>query len=193
MEEDELETDLAVVLDACVLIPASLRDALLYPAVLHVYRPLWSAQILDEVRRNLLELKRGQPITPESADKLIHDLRRAFPAALVTEHVPLIESMTNDPKDRHVLAAAVAAHAQVIVTTNLKDFPSEALAPHQVEAQHPDVFLSRQFDRDPDQMRLALESQIRKLRKPPRTYDEVLDTLAQHTPHFVRLLRGEVK
>jgi predicted nucleic acid-binding protein len=40
----------------------------------------------------------------------------------VTGHEPLIAAMKNDEKDRHVVAAAVKAGAQVIVTSNLKHF-----------------------------------------------------------------------
>lgn len=49
--------------------------------------------------------------------------------------------MTNDEKDRHVLAAAVAADSDLIVTFDLDDFPAQACEPLRVEATHPDDFL----------------------------------------------------
>jgi hypothetical protein len=58
--------------------------------------------------------------------------------------------MTNNPKDRPVLAAAVACGAQTIVTFNLKDFPPGPLAPWSVEAQSPDEFLIHQYHLDPE-------------------------------------------
>ena len=51
-----------------------------------------------------------------------------FPDARVTSYEELIGSMTNHPKDRHVLAAAVAGRADMLVTENLKDFPPAAVA-----------------------------------------------------------------
>lgn len=194
MDEPDLElADLAAVLDACVLIPASLRDALLYPAVVGLYQPVWTEEILEEVTRNLPTLKRSTPVTPQSAQNMVQDLKRAFPGALVTDHTPLIDSMTNDPKDRHVLAAAVVSGAQIIVTINLKDFSRTSLVPFHIEAQHPDGFLSHLFELDPDRMRQAIMMHVEKLRNPPRSLDKVLETLAQHTPHFVSLLREATK
>jgi predicted nucleic acid-binding protein len=193
MNESDLElVDIAAVLDACVLIPASLRDALLYPAVVGLYRPVWTEELLEEVTRNLPRLKRSTPITPQSAQNMVQNLKRAFPGALVTDHTPLIGSMTNNPKDRHILAAAVVSGAQTIVTINLKDFPRPSLAPFHIEVQHPDVFLSHLFELTPDRMRQAIMMHVEKLRNPPRSLDKVLETLAQHTPHFVSLLREDI-
>jgi len=56
--------------------------------------------------------------------------------------------MTNDPKDRHVLAAALVARATTIVTTNLRDFPVRATRPHGVVALTPDDFLTSLLDRE---------------------------------------------
>ena len=53
----------------------------------------------------------------------------------------MIPVMTNHEKDRHVLAAAVKAPCEVIVTYNLKDFPGESIKPHGIEVKHPDEFL----------------------------------------------------
>lgn len=42
-------------LDACVLVPVNLTDLLLRLAEADTYRPLWSAGVLAEVRRNMLK------------------------------------------------------------------------------------------------------------------------------------------
>lgn len=102
----------------------------------------------------------------------------------------LVAKMPNDPKDRHVLAAAVAASAQLIVTHNLRDFPEAALAPYGIEACSPDVFLSRLLASEPNVMTRIVLQQAADLRSPPMTVDEVLHLLAQHAPAFVEAVRS---
>src|SRR5262245_16563832 len=129
-------------LDACVLYPAYLCDTLLRLAEASAYRPLWSADVLTELRRNLID--RGIPV--ERVDRRITHMTRSFPDALVTGYESLSDGMTNDRKDRHVLAAAVRANAEVLVTFNVGDFPQPALKPYDVAAIHPDEFLLDQLD-----------------------------------------------
>jgi hypothetical protein len=99
-------------------------------------------------------------------------------------------AMTNNEKDRHVLAAAVASGAQVVVTLNLRDFPDAACEAFGVEALHPDDFLLNLFDLDPDAVRAAIELQAAELTEPLKTVDEVLDTLATVVPSFARAVRA---
>ncbi len=172
----------AAVLDACVLYPASLRDTLLRAALVGLYRPWWSAQILEETTRNLQE-KRG--LSVEQAQRLVAAMTDHFDGASVTGHEILIPVLTCHEKDRHVLAAAVHAHAQVIVTFNLKDFPVQSLAPFAIEAQHPDTFTTHLFDLAPDIMLGLLHDQANALRNPPTTFERVLENLQQHVPVFV--------
>lgn len=105
-----------VVLDACVLIPAALRDLLLRAALADFCRIQWTEDILEEVERNLISDIR---LSEEKAQRLLSMMRKIFPDAMITSHRLLINAMPNDPKDRHVLAAAVACKAQVIVTNNV--------------------------------------------------------------------------
>jgi hypothetical protein len=93
-------------------------------------------------------------------------------------------------KDRHVLAAAVASSAQVIVTQNLKDFPQGYLSSFGVEAQAPDEFLMHLFYLAPKQVINIIAMQAQDLQKPPKTVIELLDTLKQHAPNFVNLIRN---
>jgi predicted nucleic acid-binding protein len=113
----------SAVLAANVLYPFSLRDSLLWLAELELYTPLWSARILEEMRRNLVE----QQITAEQAARIEAAMRAVFEEAEVdaAEIARLEPAMTNDEKDRHVLAAAVAADSELIVTFDLADFPPQ--------------------------------------------------------------------
>ena len=134
-----------VIADANVLVPAALCDFLLRAAAVGLYQVRWTEDILDEVCRTLIvDLNK----TDAQARRRIEAMTRAFPDAMVTSHRHLIDAMTNSPKDRHVLAAAVEAGAQVIVTNNLRDFPSDALSPFGILADSPDTFLLRLLRRD---------------------------------------------
>lgn len=108
-------------------------------------------------------------------------MRRLFPEAEVDGYQDLVDQMTNHPKDRNVLAAAVAARADFIVTANLRDFPVDALAPHAVEALHPDDFVCDLLDASPRRIVQILHRQADATRRhghPKFTVEDVLDGLA---------------
>jgi predicted nucleic acid-binding protein len=88
-----------------------------------MYLPRWSNEILDELRRTLLE-KLGR--SPEQVDHLLAELNRHFADARVEAFETLVAMMMNDPGDRHVIAAAVKCRAEAIVTFNLRHFPDTA-------------------------------------------------------------------
>ncbi|MFC1706673.1 PIN domain-containing protein [Planctomycetota bacterium] len=176
-------TPLKVVLDTNVLFPFSLRDTLLRASAESYYQVCWSAQILDEARRNLVD---SAAITKKQADRLMDAMTGAFPEAMVTGHEPLIPAMRNDEKDRHVAAAAVKAEAQLIVTNNLKDFRD---LPDGIAARSPDDFLRGLFELDADGLVEILRNQAAALRKPPRTFEELLDGLARLVPGFAAAVR----
>ncbi|MEG3894714.1 MULTISPECIES: hypothetical protein [unclassified Microcoleus] len=85
---------------------------------------------------------------------------------------------------RHVAAAAVVAKAQVIVTSNLRDFPRESLNPWGITALHPDVFLNRLYEVTPDLMANVVWQQVEDLKNPPLTVDELLVRLREEVPVF---------
>jgi len=175
------------VLDANVLFPASLRDVLLRMASAGMYRLHWSDEILDELRRNLIG-KRG--MEPEKAQRLVDTMMRSFADANIQGYESLIGMMTNDLKDRHVLAVAVHIGANIIVTSNLSDFHTAALTPYGIEAQSPDAFLTDLFDMEPQRVASIIVEQAADLKNPPKTPQQTLDTLAQHAPEFAKLVRG---
>ena len=120
-----MRADYRVVLDACVLIPMPLADTLLRMAEApRLCLPKWSQAIMDEVTRNLVT---KWQMAPEKAQRREMALRRHFPEAWVDGFETLIGVMTNDPDDRHVLAAAVRSHAELIVTYNRRHFPTQAV------------------------------------------------------------------
>lgn len=127
-------------LDANVLYPAPLRDLLLQLAVTDLYKAKWTADIHREWIENLLE---NEPHRDRAALERTRDLMdTATRDCLVTGYAGLIPSLElPDPNDRHILAAAIVGHCDVIVTANLRDFPETALTPFGIALQHPDEFL----------------------------------------------------
>ncbi len=95
--------------------------------------------------------KRGVP--PEETDayltRLFRQMQTAFPDALVADWESLAETVRlPDPHDRHVVAAAWAGRADVIVTDNLADFPPACL-PAPLVRQSMDDFLLDMLDLHP--------------------------------------------
>lgn len=175
-----------VVLDANVLYPFTLRDTLLRAAGEGYFQVHWSDRILDEAMRNLVA---DELVTVDQSARLPAAMTTAFPGALVTGFDTLIATMKNDPKDRHVAAAAVRAGAQIIVTLNLKDF---TILPEGVEPQRPDEFLCALFDRDPIGMAAVVRQQAADLKRPPRSFDDVLGALHKVVPGFAGKVRAHM-
>jgi len=124
------------VYDACVLYPAPLRDLLLRLALADLFRVRWTDRIHEEWIRSVLAQR--PDLLPEQLGRTRDLMDRAVPDCLVTGYEGLIDTLDlPDLDDRHVLAAAIRSQAGVIVTYNLRDFPSAVLMPHGVEAQHP--------------------------------------------------------
>lgn len=78
-------------------------------------------------------------------------MEQSLPAANIRGYEHRISGLTlPDPRDRHVLAAAIYAHAEPILTFNLKDFPRAALAPFGLIATDPDALLCDLHIADPE-------------------------------------------
>lgn len=179
------------VLDACVLYPYSLRDTLLRFAEAEFYAPLWSERILDEMERSVV----GNGGRPEALVRTRQLMGQAFEAASVSaDAIEALEpSMTNDPGDRHVLAAAVSANADVIVTANLKHFPESSTALHEVDIQHPDEFLTHLYDLDRHASVAILLQQANDQVNPTLRLDQLLEMLSRAgVPKFAELVRGDL-
>jgi len=152
----------SALLDTCVLVPSRARDVLLEIASTGAYRPLWSTEILDELDRTLRLLLGKRGTSPEVIDayltRLTQQMTTAFPDALVTDWEPLVPTIQlPDPDDRHVVAAAQAGRADVIVTDNLADFPPHAL-PAPLTRQSLDDFLLDALDLHPSQVVTAVRA-----------------------------------
>ena len=161
-----------VVLDACVLYPRLLRDVLLSLAHADLYTARWTMEIEREWTASLL---RKMPENEASVARSVEMMRSAVPDCLVVDYESLIGTLVlPDPKDRHVLAAAIRGNADAIVTFNTKDFPTAVLDTFDIELQTPDQFVLNQLMLHPPRalsaikrMRTRWESEFGSLAQGP--------------------------
>jgi predicted nucleic acid-binding protein len=166
------------VLDACVLYPAPLRDLLLSLAAAGLYRAKWSQEIHDEWTRNLLENR--SDLDPEKLRTTCTRMNAAVPDSLVTGYEDLIDSLQlSDPDDRHVLAVAIRADADAIITFNQRDFDETELAKYDVYTEHPDEFVSNMIALYTPRVISVVREMRGRLRNPLKSVDDFLNTLHQ--------------
>lgn len=162
------------VLDTNIIHPIAIRDLLFWFAWHDLYTPKWSKHIFDEWHK--LMINKG--LTNEEALKRSSQATKAFPDALVMNYEGLIDTLKlPDPKDCHVLAAAIKTNANVIVTNNLKDFPKEYLATFGLSAKSADDFLTDIIDLNVGTAVNAFKEMVLHRTNPDMDEFQVLDTL----------------
>ena len=180
---------ISAVFDACVLYSASLRDFLLHIAGRKFISPFWSEEIRTEWIRSLL---RNRPdLSKEKLERTCQKMDFHFPNGLVRGYEAITPTLSlPDPNDRHVLAVAIHAKAECIVTFNLDDFPKTILLPYGIEAVSPDKFVLRLFQDDPRHVLQAVRNHRLSLQRPVKSVNEYLATLEkQGLPKTVVFLR----
>jgi predicted nucleic acid-binding protein len=125
-----------VFLDTCVLFPPRLRALVLGLADKDLFTPVWSAGVSAEWAHLCA---RRDPETAAALPALLSRMAARWPDSTAPRGTPELMDLP-DPNDAHILAAAIAGRAQIIVTLNLRDFPARALGPHGLRAEHPDGF-----------------------------------------------------
>ena len=160
-------------LGASVLYPVSLRNLLMRLTLGGLFQARWSAHVHEEWIR---AVRRDHPGLPaERLYQLRDAMDRHAEDSLVTGYESLIEALSlPDPDDRHVLAAAIVGRADIIVTHNLRHFPTEALDPYDIEVQHPDAFVRHLVDLAPVVVVDAVRDQRSRLTNPPVAMSELL-------------------
>ncbi|MBA0039056.1 PIN domain-containing protein [Pantoea sp. BIGb0393] len=166
----------AVVLDACVLYPSTLRDVLIRLGLTGLYQPKWTSIIQNEWQRNL---RANRPeITYEQLARTEALMNKALPDAMVSGFEPLIPGITlPDPNDRHVVATAIRCKAEIIVTINLKDFPADLMTEFHIEALHPDEFIMDLFDLNQALVLQAVNAQRACFKNPEMCVSDYLGSL----------------
>lgn len=160
------------VLDTNVIYPIDFRDLLLWFAFDELYTPKWSQHIFDEWRS--IMLRKG--VDTQEAEKRILNVQEAFPDAQVLNYEALIPALElPDHKDRHVLAAAIKTNANVIVTQNIKDFPTQYLSQFGLSAKGLDDFLTDTIDLNHETAVRSFKRLVANKYRPPLTEHQMLD------------------
>jgi predicted nucleic acid-binding protein len=162
------------VLDTNVIYPIDIRDLLFWFASYDLFTPKWSKHIFEEWE-NVMSRK---SVPTKEIEKRISKAQLAFPDALVENYESLVDSLTlPDENDRHVLAAAIKTNANIIVTNNIKDFPSEYLASFGLTAKSADDFLTDTIDLNNELAVEAFRALVLNRTNPNLDEFEVLDRL----------------
>ncbi len=165
------------VLDTNVIYPIEIRDLLFWFAYFELFTPKWSNHIFDEWEKVMKE----KGVEENEIKKRTNRANLAFPDALVTNYEPLIETLElPDPKDRHVMAAAIKTNANLIVTNNLKDFPEEYLSRFGLSAKSADDFITDIIDLNHDKAVKAFKKLVLNRRNPDLDEYEVLDVMRKN-------------
>lgn len=166
------------VLDACVIYPHAVVDSLLSLAAADLFAPKWTQRIEQEwisaLEADREDLRGGKLYRRRDA------MRMAVPDWEVVEEAwhPIATGLTlPDAKDVHVLAAAIASHADCIVTTNTRHFPPAVLLPFGLEVIDPDVFIINQLDLNPITALSAFKAMRARRKNPVVTSDEFAASL----------------
>lgn len=165
-----------VLVDANVLYSAALRDILIELADTDVIRLHWSNQILSEMKTALIRTGRS---TEQAASRLLVLMNAALPSAAVDVSDAIVAVRLPDPKDAHVLIAALIAECTLILTFNVGDFPDDDLAQYgTLRALHPDTFFATLLAVDPGPLVAALSRVRERLQRPPLTAEAYLAHLS---------------
>jgi hypothetical protein len=177
------------VYDACVLYPFHLRNVLVQCAFDGLVDARWTDDIHAEWIRNLAANSPGTSLDRLQATR--DHMKAVLPDADVAGYQDLIPNLSlPDPDDRHVLAAAIAGKAELIVTWNLKHFPTADLRSHSVAAISPDDFLVGLHSTYRSELIASVKRARLNLRKTLPSTDEFINTLkGQGLTAFSAILR----
>jgi hypothetical protein len=183
--------------DACTLASVLRRNLLLTLAEASFFRLRWSGRILDETEGAIGKLLAGKGYVDaaERSRSSRLSMETAFEDAMVVDFDSFLPAAAGlpDPGDVHVLAAALKTNAAMIVTENLKHFPSRVLAPFNIEAKSADEFIADTIALDEGRAVAAIRLMRERFKKPAKTAEVLLlDMDAQGLAKTVNMLRPHV-
>ena len=168
------ETHKICVLDTNVIYPIEIRDLLFWFAHDDLYIPKWSKHIFDE----WVDVMNRKHVNAEEIRKRINMVSMAFPEAMVENYEFLISRLKlPDPKDCHVLAAAIQSNSNIIVTNNLKDFPEKYISNFGIVVKSADNFLSELIEEYPAETLNSFIKLVSNRRNPNLNNNQVIEAL----------------
>lgn len=175
-----------VVLDANVLAAGLGRNMLLSLAEAGLFRPRWTADILDETEGAISKIIKD----PEKAKTQRQRIEEAFPEACISGHEVFVDGLQlKDPDDRHVVAAAIRTRAAIIVTENLKDFDPDVLDALDIECLSLDDFVADLIDLAGPEAVEALKVMRNRFKNPETTAEALIRRIeAKGYVHTANLL-----
>lgn len=173
-------------IDACSLASAPKRDLLLSLAEAEFFRPRWSAFILDETQQAIEKILVAKGFAQEDvavkAARAREAMERAFPEANVLDFGSFLRACQAlpDEDDKHVLAAALATRADVIVTENVRHFPAGVLEPLGLYVKTADEFIADTIELDQGRAVSAIRRMRERYRKPEIDAAKLLLAMEAH-------------
>lgn len=178
-----------VVADADTLFGGTTRGLLIHLDYRGLIRLHWSALILGELSRALVDT--GRKVDAQAAQRHEQLMRGSLPhaeigVASVNAQVAAVAAAVRSKKDVHVAACAHAIVADKhypqatvvdLVTKNVRDFSIRRLAELGVEVKRPDDFLLALFQQDAPGMSAAFAALRATLRSAP-TPEALLERLS---------------
>lgn len=184
-----LSNPFAAMIDACALVGARKRDLLMSFAWAGLFRPLWCDMVMREVERTLGRL---YPDHIKEHTQLVNIIRSQFPSAMIEryDYVSVDLDQIPDVSDVHVIKAAVAGRADVVVTDNLRHFPKEVLNEFELEALSTDTFLTQTTELFRGEALQTISIARKKLSSPPYQPSEyIMDLTRKGLPKLAAYLR----
>lgn len=174
---------LVAALDADVLVPILSCDFLLTAFESGLYEPVVSTEVIAEVERNLIE--DFPHVDPASLRRRVGQMREALEDQLVdvgsADNVP--EAI--NPKDRHVIAAALTGEASLVVTNDKRLRSETEEAEIDLVPMSADDFAAHLFELMPDDVEAVMNTLVAKRTKRPVTTEELVAALRGPFPTMV--------
>lgn len=165
-----------VFLDDCVLVPITLTNVILTAADHGLLKPCWSPEVIEEAVEAICRVRPG--LDEKRIRHRFAAMDRAFEGSSVSGDPSVLDGWVSpDPDDLHVIASAIAAEADVIVTANVRDFPKAVMAGLGLLVMSPDELLLGLLEDNQEEVIHCVVEMAAASYHPQRTPREILMAL----------------